>query len=89
MSVTPTFCSALTRSEINPREPVDGAVHCVDLETGAYERIEGKGDVPQSRVGHVAGAINGTIYVFGGVSSRCIYVSSQLNISEEGQIWRR
>jgi hypothetical protein len=55
-------------SEINPRQPVDGAVHQVDLVIGAYERIEGQGDVPQSRVGHVVGVINSNIYVFGGVS---------------------
>lgn len=47
---------------------MDGAVHRVDLDTGAYERMEGKGDIPQSRVGHIAAVINGDIYVFGGVS---------------------
>ena len=57
------------RSEINPREPVDGDVHLIDVETGKYERVESTGDVPESRVGHVAGVVGGAIYVFGGVSS--------------------
>ncbi|WVW85903.1 hypothetical protein I302_107941 [Kwoniella bestiolae CBS 10118] len=52
--------------EINPREPVDGDVHSIDLATGTYERIAASGQIPQSRVGHVAGVINGKIYVFGG-----------------------
>ncbi|OCF31650.1 hypothetical protein I317_07482 [Kwoniella heveanensis CBS 569] len=52
--------------EINPREPVDGDIHRIELSSGRYERIAGSGDVPEPRVGHVAGVIEGKIYVFGG-----------------------
>lgn len=53
--------------EIKPRSPVDNALHVVDLKTGAYEKVEGRGDVPEQRVGHVAAVVDGEIYVFGGV----------------------
>jgi hypothetical protein len=59
----------ITPSEINPRQPVDSAIHVIDLKTGLYERVEGEGEVPQARVGHVAGVINNEIYIFGGVCS--------------------
>ncbi|WVQ93478.1 hypothetical protein IAU59_000552 [Kwoniella sp. CBS 9459] len=52
--------------EINPREPVDGDVHRIELSSGKYERIKASGDIPEPRVGHVAGVISGKIYVFGG-----------------------
>ncbi|WVF65845.1 hypothetical protein IAT40_000582 [Kwoniella sp. CBS 6097] len=52
--------------EINPREPVDGDIHRIELSSGNYERIKASGDVPEPRVGHVAGVIDGKIYVFGG-----------------------
>ncbi|WWC64336.1 uncharacterized protein I303_106946 [Kwoniella dejecticola CBS 10117] len=52
--------------EINPREPVDGDVHAVELASGAYRRISASGQTPEPRVGHVARVIDGKIYVFGG-----------------------
>ncbi|WWD03412.1 hypothetical protein V865_001464 [Kwoniella europaea PYCC6329] len=52
--------------EINPREPVDGAVHLIDLSTGAYQKLAAFGQIPEPRVGHAAGAIDGRIYIFGG-----------------------
>lgn len=60
--------TVLNRSEVNPREPVDGHVHRIDLKTGQYDQIEGQGDVPDPRVGHTAVTIGGCFYVFGGVS---------------------
>lgn len=50
-------------------------MHKVNLTSGAYEWIDAKGDIPQSRVGHVAGVINDTIYVFGGVSYLLLHKS--------------
>lgn len=47
---------------------MDNAVHSIDLKTGAYKRVDAKGDIPEPRVGHVAAGIEGKIYVFGGVS---------------------
>lgn len=52
--------------EIRPREPVDNALHVVDIKSGAYEAINAP-NAPPARVGHVAGVIAGSIYVFGGV----------------------
>lgn len=60
----------LTSREVNPREPVDGSVHRIDLASGAYTELRGQGDVPDPRVGHTAAAIGGAIYVFGGVSAQ-------------------
>jgi len=56
------------RREIKPREPVSNSVHRIDLKTGDYKEIEGKGEAPQARVGHTAATVNGEIYIFGGVS---------------------
>lgn len=69
--------------EITPREPVDGDVHVVDITTGKYERVHGKGDVPEPRVGHVAGVINGNIYVFGGRGG-----PSMTPLEEAGAVYR-
>ena len=61
--MTNAFCS-----EVTPREPVDDAVHGVDIATGKYEVIKGEGDLPEARVGHTASVVNGEILVFAGVS---------------------
>ena len=42
----------------------------IDIETGRYEMVKGSGDDPEPRVGHIAGVVDGTIYVFGGVSEK-------------------
>ena len=55
-------------SEIQPRQPVDSAVHRFDIKTGQYDEIRGEGDVPAPRVGHAAATIADDIYIFGGVS---------------------
>lgn len=52
--------------EIQPRQPVDSAVHRFDIKTGQYDEIRGEGDVPAPRVGHAAATIADDIYIFGG-----------------------
>ena len=59
-------------------------MHVFDLKTGKYERVQGKGDIPEPRVGHVAGVIDGDIYVFGGVRCR-VLILDQAHSSEEAQ----
>jgi hypothetical protein len=41
----------------------------VDLQTGAYDRVEAEG-APSLRVGHAAAVIGQRIFLFGGVSDR-------------------
>ncbi|RSH83811.1 hypothetical protein EHS25_005426 [Saitozyma podzolica] len=52
--------------EVQPRKPVDNALHVIDLATGEHTVVQGKGDVPEPRVGHTAVVLGGRIYVFGG-----------------------
>ncbi|ORY27072.1 hypothetical protein BCR39DRAFT_539103 [Naematelia encephala] len=52
--------------EIKPRQPVDNALHVIDLSTGVYNKVQGAGDVPDSRVGHTGVVLGEEIYVFGG-----------------------
>ena len=54
--------------EIQPRQPVDSAVHRININTGEYEAVQGGGEVPDPRVGHTAATVGDDIYVFGGVS---------------------
>ena len=65
-------------SEITPREPCDNVVHKIDLKTVQYEQIHGRGDVPAPRVGHVAAAIAGQIYIFGGVSTAATSIQTPM-----------
>jgi hypothetical protein len=59
----------LPLSEINPREPVDSSIHVLDLTSGSYDEFKCHGDIPEPRVGHVAGVVDGEIIIFGGVRS--------------------
>jgi N-acetylneuraminic acid mutarotase len=76
--------SANWDSEIKPREPVSSSVHCIDLKTGDYEEIEGRGEIPQARVGHTAATVNGEIYIFGGVRLLFAPVGLWLTIQRGG-----
>ncbi|TXT07336.1 hypothetical protein VHUM_03056 [Vanrija humicola] len=51
--------------EIDPRRPVDNAIHVLDLSGGGIETLAAP-DAPEPRVGHVAGVIGGVVYIFGG-----------------------
>lgn len=53
--------------ELEPRRPVDTDVHVVDLKDGCYERVEASG-APSPRVAHAGAAVDGKVYIFGGVS---------------------
>jgi len=78
--------------EIAPREPVDNAMHVLDLALPGsasciYETIKAKGvdassEIPQARVGHSSANIGKNIYVFGGRGG-----PSMSALEEHGRIW--
>ena len=78
--------------EIRPRKPVDNDMHVFSLPSSSvteidYERIPAKassdtGDVPASRVGHVAATVQDRIYIFGGRGG-----ADMQPLEENGRLW--
>lgn len=78
--------------EISPREPVENAMHVLNLAlpgstSCGSEKIEakagsGSSEVPQARVGHSSASIGKHIYIFGGRGG-----PSMSALDEHGRIW--
>jgi len=68
--------------EIEPRKPVDNAMHVIDLESGKYTVLTPEGKAPAARVGHTSAVIGSIIYVFGGRGG-----AEMTPLDEAGAVW--
>lgn len=60
--------------------PIDNAIHCLNLQTGEWTRLDGKGDPPVARSGLAMTAINHNIYMFGGQTEKDFKEGSLLDV---------